>query len=101
METLRYCGKMLFEKLLPDNDLLYRFCRRYVERYNGDNNGDMRTNGELGLLQKVLPGAQTVFDVGANVGSWVGVALTINGVARYHCFEPSATTWRALVGGGL
>jgi FkbM family methyltransferase len=47
-------------------------------------------------MQRVLPGARVVFDVGANVGEWTKLALQINSDATYHCFEPSPTTYRTL-----
>ena len=51
--------------LLPANRWLYRFCKRYVDRYNGENNDDMATNGESRFIQDVLLQCSTVFDVGA------------------------------------
>ena len=77
-------------------DLLYRFCRRVVDYQRGDNDDDMRVNGELTFMQQQLPAAAVVFDVGANVGDWTACALAINGQANYHCFEPSAATFAAL-----
>jgi FkbM family methyltransferase len=81
---------------LPANSLLYRFCIRYVNHYNGENNDDMRSNGELRWLRKVLPQCSIVFDVGANIGEWTALALNINPHLQVHCFEPSATTFRRL-----
>lgn len=72
-----------------------------MERRNGDNDDDMRTNGEMHLLRRTLPGAQTVFDVGANVGAWVRAALQVNSSANYHCFEPSHGAYEALVRANL
>jgi len=82
--------------LLPTNALLYRFCRRYVEHYNGENNGDMHSNGEFHWLRKTLPQCQVVFDVGANVGDWTALALSNNPAIRVHCFEPSMATFQHL-----
>lgn len=36
---------------LPANCLLYRLCKHYVDLYNGENNDDMATNGELRFIQ--------------------------------------------------
>lgn len=81
---------------IPTNTLLYRFCRRIVNHYNGENNDDMCTNGELRLLQEVLPKCNIVFDVGANIGNWTALALQINPNLKIHCFEPSPTTFQRL-----
>jgi len=86
---------------LPSSMLLYRFCRRYVNHFNSENNCDMHSNGELRLLQDLLPKCTTVFDVGANVGEWSELALTINPNLNLHCFEPSAATYYALHSRGL
>ncbi len=81
---------------LPLNELLYRFCKRYVDRYHGENNPDMYTNGELAWLRQVLPQCEVVFDVGANVGNWTALALSLNPALHVHCFEPSAATFQRL-----
>ncbi len=39
--------KHLLLRLLPYNTHLYNFCKSYVEKHDGDCNGDMMTNGEL------------------------------------------------------
>lgn len=101
MNPFKEFSKRLFDLLPSESDALYRVCRKYVDRYNGDNNAEMRTNGELALMQQVLPAARVVFDVGANVGDWVREALAINAGAEYHCFEPSPATYRTLVGNPL
>ena len=81
---------------LPANALLYRFCRRYVNHYNGENNDDMRSNGELLWLREVLPQCKIVFDVGANVGDWTALALSINPLLQVHCFEPCTAAFQRL-----
>lgn len=75
---------------------LYRLCKRYISVCDNDNQDDMTVNGELRLLQKILPGAKIVFDVGANVGRWTHAALGINPHLTVHCFEPSFATFQAL-----
>ena len=39
---------------LPMVTLLYGLCRRYVHHYNGENNCDMRTNGDLRWRRQAL-----------------------------------------------
>jgi len=81
--------------------MIFSIFRRYINRYNSENNSDMRTNGELRLLQEVLPDCATIFDVGANVGEWTELALDINPDLKIHCFEPSVATFRALQSRGI
>ena len=86
---------------LPRNILIFRCFRRYINHYNSENNGEMQTNGELHLLQEVLPNCAVVFDVGANVGDWAALALGINSNLNIHCFEPSIATYQTLQARGL
>ncbi len=90
--------KILTEMLpMAADDLdLYIACRKYIWRYDCDNNPNPVTNGELRLLQAEIPAARTVFDVGAHVGSWTQTVLSINPAVRIHAFEPSARTFAEL-----
>ncbi len=83
-------------ELLPLNPRFYRASKHYVDRYNGENNDNIRTNGEQRFLRSVLPQCLTVFDVGANVGDWTTMALAINPSLQIHCFEPSIVTFQLL-----
>lgn len=82
--------------MLPRSSFIYRFCRRYVDHFNGDNNDDMHRNGELRWIKEVIPQCSIVFDVGANVGDWTALALSINPRQKIHCFEPSKATFQRL-----
>jgi len=88
--------------MLPRSSFIYRFCRRYADHFNGDNNDDMHKNGELWFMRSVLPQCSIVFDVGARVGDWTALALGINPCWKIHCFEPSKATFQRLQtrGGG-
>src|SRR5258708_3137743 len=88
---------LLFSCLPRENQYLYRLCKKYVDRYRNENNGDMRNNGEERFLASVLPVCRVVFDVGANVGDWAKMALSINPSVNLHCFEPSHATYQRLV----
>jgi len=77
-------------RILPKNRHLYNFCKTYIEKHDGDCNGDMMTNGELYTIKYFLPKSSIVFDVGAHTGEWTNLALTINPNLTIHCFEP----WR-------
>ncbi len=74
---------------LPYNGHLYNFCKSYVEKHDGDCNGDIATNGEFRVMRQFLPGCSVVFDVGAHTGEWARLALSVNPGLNIHCFEPS------------
>lgn len=84
--------------LLPRNSqAIYIACQNYIDRFNGDNNSDMLTNGELRFLQQYVPdNAQVIFDVGANIGNWTSEVLKIKADVAVHCFEPSKITFEKL-----
>lgn len=88
----------LATKILPESQFIYSLCRLYIDRINGDNNFNIKTNGEQYLLEKYLPESTVVFDVGANVGDWASQALAIKPGIRLHCFEPSKWTYEHLIG---
>lgn len=89
--------KNLLKKIVPtQNKVLYSLCKRFVDQYNNENNGDMHTNGELRLIHSILPKCLTVFDIGANIGEWTKLALKIKPDLTVHCFEPSTTTFKIL-----
>lgn len=77
---------------------LYNLCKRYVDRFNGENNDKAETNGELALLKLTIGGKNpmVVFDVGANVGDWARLVLSINSNIQLHCFEPSQVTFKKM-----
>lgn len=86
----------LFNLLPKQNKTLYRLCRQYTDQFDGVNNSDMATNGEVRILQTILPHCNLVFDVGANVGDWTKSALTINPQLIIHAFEPHLATFDSL-----
>lgn len=89
--------KHLLLKILPKNRHLYNFCKSYVEKHDGDGNGDMMTNGEYRLMRYFLPDSSVVFDVGAHTGEWAKHALTIRPNLAIHCFEPGRDNFEKLV----
>jgi FkbM family methyltransferase len=86
----------LFVSKMPMSRTLYRLCHAYVDHYKGENNYDAEANGELRLLHDRLSSCRTVFDVGANVGDWASLALSVNPQIALHCFEPSPVTFSRL-----
>ena len=97
MGSYRSVLKNCLRMLLPESNVLYRVCKNYADHYNSENNDVIETNGELYLMQRVLPHCQTVFDVGANVGHWATLAVGINPTLDLHCFEPSQATYQQLI----
>lgn len=87
----------LFLKVPTNLERLYRMCRHYVDRHEGEVNGDMDSNGEMWVAGRVCLGAKVVFDVGANHGDWSKRVLDINPKLKLHSFEPSAYTFGQLV----
>ena len=89
--------KQFLLKWLPHNGHLYNFCKSYVEKHDGDCNGDMETNGELRVMRQYLPGCSVVFDVGAHTGEWSRLALQIKPDLVIHCFEPARDNFDHLI----
>ena len=101
MEIKMPIGSFFKQKVLsviPSyNKKIYNICKRYVDMYNGDNDVDFLTNGELYLMRRALLECHTVFDIGANVGHWAALALQTNPHLSLHCFEPSHATFQHLL----
>ena len=79
---------MRLSKILPPLKSLRRFCRDYSDRMAGENNDDMKTNGEWLFLKEHAGQCKIVFDVGAHTGEWTELVLALNPSAVVHCFEP-------------
>lgn len=88
--------KFLWGLIPAYNEYIYYLSKRYVDRFDNNNNDNPLTNGELRLMRKLLPKSKCVFDVGANVGNWARMAVQINPEVFVHCFEPSPTTFTQL-----
>lgn len=71
--------------------------KKYIDIFNGENNCDIYTNGELHFLRNNPKYCNIVFDVGANIGEWTKLALDINNKIKIHCFEPSKNTFNKLL----
>lgn len=60
-------------------------------------NYEFETNGEKRVLQILKDfNIQMVFDVGANIGNWSEIALTILDKPEIHCFEIAPETYNIL-----
>lgn len=82
--------------ILPLKKSFYEICTLYSNKYNSENNCDMKTNGEYQFIKNNLKNCNVVFDVGANIGEWTTEALNINPKLHIHCFEPSSYTFKKL-----
>lgn len=91
----------LFNALPERNEWLYHVSRRYVDRYNGDNNSDFYTNGEHVFMLDQIKKSRVAFDIGANIGEWARAALAVNPDLQLHCFEPSSDTFDRLQNNGF
>lgn len=81
--------------LIP-RQIRYEICRHHVNKEYAENHSDFTSNGELWLLEDILPGAKTVFDVGSFSGEWASHALNINPKIELHCFEPSQRSFQMM-----
>ncbi len=73
---------------LVPGKLRYEICRHHANKEFAENNSNFIANGELWLMEQILPSAKTVFDAGAHTGEWASHALRINSHIDLHCFEP-------------
>jgi FkbM family methyltransferase len=85
----------------PNDGEAYQLCKKFVDRFRGENNDNIAVNGELAFMERMLSKASTVFDVGANTGEWIIHALDINPNLEIHAFEPSASTYQKLLSRGF
>lgn len=88
----------------------FLFCRRVFYRFNkviyllglrgiGYLNADnFRVSGEEWLLRKILHGqtSVTIFDVGANLGSYSQLIRSVNPLANIYAFEPHPKNFQKL-----
>ena len=74
----------------------YVAARKVIMAY-GNEDVDIATNGERWLVRQLgQRGLTTVFDVGANVGEWVGDVLAHSDSATVYCYEAIPTTFAEL-----
>lgn len=84
-------------KMRNPKTILYRLAKRYIRWHDGFSY-DFSKNGEEWLLKQVtkyIP-FRTIFDVGANKGSWSEYALKYFPDSHIHCFEISKDSFDTL-----
>ncbi len=69
-------------------ELVSKAAQRVADYRKGNNNPDMKTNGELDFFKKHAADFHVAFDVGANKGDWTMEALKINLKLSIFAFEP-------------
>lgn len=75
---------------------LLLFCRAFLSAYNNWNY-DHRSNGEQWLINRLAAFRPSViFDVGANVGNWLLLALSVLPETTFHAFEIVESTYAIL-----
>lgn len=88
--------KFLKKILLNPNFLIYLLCKKYIYWFEGFSY-NFKKNGELLLLKKIKSYPNSVvFDVGANIGDWTKIAISILPSAHIHSFELSNETFETL-----
>nr|NQU91009.1 FkbM family methyltransferase [Bacteroidota bacterium] len=92
---MKFSNRVFFGQTLVSNilylvprKLRYEICRHHANKEFAENRSDFTANGELWLMEQILPSAETLFDVGAYIGKWTSHALHINPNINIHCFEP-------------
>lgn len=88
--------KRIMKNVIPKSEFIYKLCRYYTNLFNGENNSNMLTNGEVVFLKNSAHHFKVVFDVGANLGNWTEEILKLNKNIDIHCFEPSISTFKKL-----
>lgn len=62
----------------------------------GYDNCDMRTNGELNIVNLLIKPGHIIFDIGANKGEWSKHVLSISPDMHLYAFEPIPNVFRLL-----
>ncbi len=79
------------------NIIAYTIYENSAEYVNvGFDNCDMHTNGEEDIISHFIKNRETVFDIGANVGSWSQKVLTKVNSPLIFAFEPIPETFKIL-----
>src|SRR5579871_252798 len=89
-----------FLQQAPRDVPLYKACRAYVWRFDGENDPEPATNGEWRTLCEFVPQCRVVFDVGANTGAWTETVLSLNPALEIHAFEPARDSFARLAAKG-
>jgi FkbM family methyltransferase len=90
----KFTGKIV--ALASRSCRLAELCRTISHHHAGENVFDFAANGEAQFLNTTVPHAKLIFDVGANSGHWIQLALAANPHLRIHAFEPCRQTFAQL-----
>lgn len=94
-----FLGKMMINYQNPKyRHGLYEFCRRYVNFYRNDENGDRETNGMWRWLEKfMLTKPKTIFDIGGFNGEYSLKIINLDPSVELHVFEANKDTFRGIL----
>lgn len=77
---------------------LYEFCRKYVNFYRNDENGNRETNGMWRWLGKfMLTKPKVIFDVGGFGGEYSLKIIELDPFVNLHVFEPNKETFENIL----
>lgn len=80
-------------------DALMQLVPRLIAEYDWHhnwNNIDFNTNGERWFVEKVVPRSKCVIDIGANIGEWSQLCLSVNNLVEIYSFEANPATAHVL-----
>ena len=70
---------------------------KFLRAYDNQCNWDIHSNGEYFIAKKLSDAAPgIIFDVGANIGAYAKMAISLSGVTELHAFEISPPTFKIL-----
>jgi FkbM family methyltransferase len=96
-QIAKSAGRRIARSGGPTSRFLYKMANEYVKAYN-NLDYDIGTNGERYIIDCLAKtDVRTVFDVGANVGSYTRACLSRFKDARIHAFEIATPTFDKLI----
>jgi FkbM family methyltransferase len=88
--------KFLLKSIRHPNFFIYYISKKYIHLYEGFSY-NFNVNGERSILNKIkMKQLSVLFDVGANIGDWSNMALSIFPNAHVFSFELSKETFQTL-----
>ncbi len=80
-------------------DMWYELYKMSLKGMNIGTGGDMEHDGELNVLKLLKSSGEDIsvlFDVGANIGKYTKLLLSVFPESQIHCFEPAKETFCTL-----
>jgi FkbM family methyltransferase len=92
-DILRKYALRLASIVPQDSKTIYEVSRAYVNQFRGENNVDFFSNGEYRFLKDNINYFNLLFDIGANIGDWTEMVLSLRKDIQIYCFEPAPDTF--------